>query len=76
MREGIAGQGALLAVPAPAEREVEGHGVAEPVARVLLETPVPHLDRTFDYLVAPELDAAAAVGTRVTVRFGAQESHG
>ena len=76
MREGIAGQGALLAVPAPAEREVEGHGVAEPVARVVLETPVPHLDRTFDYLVAPELDAAAAVGTRVTVRFGAQESHG
>lgn len=70
------GQGALLAAPAPAEREVTGTGVTLPVARVLLDTPVPHLDRPFDYLVPPELDVAAGVGTRVTVRFGGQEMHG
>ncbi|WP_315503610.1 primosomal protein N' [Actinomyces radicidentis] len=74
--QGPAGQGALLAAPAPAEREVTGTGVDLPVARVLLDTPVPHLDRPFDYLVPPELDVAAGVGTRVTVRFGGQEMHG
>lgn len=71
-----AAQGALLDAPAPAEHAVDGQGVAEPVARVLLDTPVPHLDRLFDYQVPPELDVAAAVGTRVTVRFGGQEMHG
>lgn len=69
-------QGALLAAPAPAQQRVEGHGVKDPVARVLLDTPVPHLDRTFDYLVPAELEVAAAVGTRVAVRFGGQETHG
>ncbi|MDU0347223.1 primosomal protein N', partial [Actinomyces sp. MRS3W] len=51
-------------------------GVSHPVARILLETAVPHLDRLFDYLVPPELDVAAGVGTRVVVRFGAQDLHG
>ncbi|MDO4244149.1 MAG: primosomal protein N' [Actinomyces sp.] len=69
-------QGELLALPAPADRRVEADGVAAPVARVLLDSPVAHLDRTFDYLVPAELDTAAAVGTRVVVRFGGQEMHG
>ena len=69
-------QDALMAVPASAQREVDGAGVTNPVARVLLDTPVPHLDRCFDYLVPPELDQAAGVGTRVTVRFGGQELQG
>ena len=54
---------ALLAVPAPAERRVTADGVTDPVARVLLDSPVPHLDRLFDYLVPPRLDAAAGIGT-------------
>jgi len=69
-------QGALLDAPATAARRVTAGGVLHPVARVLLETAVPHLDRTFDYLVPPELDVAAAVGTRVVVRFGRQDLHG
>ncbi|MFI6913672.1 primosomal protein N' [Streptosporangium sp. NPDC050284] len=40
-----------------------------PVARVLVDTPLPHLDRLFDYLVPAPLDAAAVPGTRVRIRF-------
>jgi len=46
------------------------------VARVLLESPVPHLDRPFDYLVTRELDAAARPGVRVRVRFGGRRLTG
>ncbi|GAA4507069.1 primosomal protein N' family DNA-binding protein [Brevibacterium yomogidense] len=42
---------------------------ALPVARVLLETAVPHLARTFDYGVTQQQDAEAVVGVRVRVRF-------
>ncbi|MET1035058.1 MAG: primosomal protein N' [Arthrobacter sp.] len=47
-----------------------------PIARVLLETPVPHLDRYYDYLVPADLAADARVGARVKVRFGGQELAG
>lgn len=46
------------------------------MARVLLESPVPHLDREFDYLVPPELDARAVPGSRVGVRFGGRDATG
>ncbi|MFC4327275.1 primosomal protein N' [Streptomyces andamanensis] len=42
-----------------------------PVARVLVDKGVLHLDRTFDYAVPAELDADAQPGVRVRVRFGA-----
>ena len=42
---------------------------ALPVARVCVDTALAHLDRPFDYLVPTELDAAAAAGVRVRVRF-------
>ena len=76
MSSEVAQQGVLLAAPAPARRPVALAGVSHPVARVLLDSPVPHLDRTFDYLVPAGLDAAAQVGTRVVVRLGGQEIHG
>lgn len=47
-----------------------------PVARVLVETPLPHLDRPFDYSVPAELDEAAQAGVRVKVRFNGQELSG
>ena len=47
-----------------------------PIARVLLDSPLPHLDRPFDYLVPAEYDAAARPGVRVKVRFGGQELAG
>ena len=40
-----------------------------PVARVALLTPVPHLDRIFDYEVPEELSATALAGVRVRVRL-------
>ncbi|MEU6914410.1 primosomal protein N' [Streptomyces olindensis] len=42
-----------------------------PVARVLVDKGVLHLDRYFDYAVPEELDAQAQPGVRVRVRFGA-----
>ena len=47
------------------------HPAAEllPVARVALLTPVPHLDRVFDYEVPEKLAAAAVPGVRVRVRL-------
>ena len=40
-----------------------------PVARVAVDSPLPHLDRLFDYRVPAELDVAAQPGVRVKVRF-------
>ncbi|MGW2636693.1 primosomal protein N' [Streptomyces sp. NPDC001348] len=42
-----------------------------PVARVLVDKGVLHLDRYFDYAVPEELDEQAQPGVRVRVRFGA-----
>ena len=39
------------------------------VARVAVETPLPHLDRLFDFAIPEELDAPAQPGCRVRVRF-------
>jgi primosomal protein N' (replication factor Y) len=47
-----------------------------PIARVLLDSPLPHLDRAFDYLVPANLDDDAVPGARVRVRFGGQELSG
>jgi primosomal protein N' (replication factor Y) len=40
-----------------------------PVARVVLDVPLPHLDRPFDYLVPAAMAEAAQPGVRVRVRF-------
>ena len=69
-------QGELLDPPEPGERTVTVAGVTDPVARVLLDSPVPHLDRTFDYLVPVAMAQEARPGTRVIVRFGEQEMRG
>ncbi|MET3933959.1 primosomal protein N' [Arthrobacter sp. OAP107] len=47
-----------------------------PVARVLIESPLPHLDRPFDYSVPAELDDDARPGVRVRVKFSGQELGG
>jgi len=48
----------------------------DPVARVLVDVPLAHLDRPFDYLV-PEGHAETAVpGARVKVRFAGQDVDG
>jgi primosomal protein N' (replication factor Y) len=47
-----------------------------PVARVLVDVPLAHLDRPFDYLVAAEQDETAVPGCRVRVRFAGQKVDG
>jgi primosomal protein N' (replication factor Y) len=49
------------AAPEPAEQR--------PVARVVVDSPLAHLDRPFDYLVPATLDADVVPGCRVRVRF-------
>ncbi len=62
--------------PAPARRarrpEVRVPAAADPVARVVVDVPLAHLDRVFDYLVPEGLDAAVVPGGRVRVRFAGQ----
>jgi len=50
----------------PGSREPAG---VDPVARLLVDVSLAHLDRPFDYLVPAELTDAAQPGTRARVRF-------
>lgn len=47
-----------------------------PVAVVVVDTPLTHLDRPFEYLVPEELDEAARPGVRVRVRFAGRDRDG
>ena len=49
---------------------------ADPVAGVVLDVPLPHLNRTFDYAVPESMDATAVPGARVRARFAGQEVDG
>jgi primosomal protein N' (replication factor Y) len=49
---------------------------ALPVAAVVVDTGLPHLDREFEYAVPPELAAAAQPGCRVRVRFAGRDLDG
>ena len=48
----------------------------DPVARVLVELPLAHLDRPFDYSVPATMSEAAVPGARVKVRFAGQDVDG
>ncbi|MDO7866876.1 primosomal protein N' [Nocardioides jiangxiensis] len=48
----------------------------DPVARVLVDTGLAHLDRAFDYLVPATLAADTVPGARVKVRFAGQDVDG
>ncbi|MFE9609434.1 primosomal protein N' [Streptomyces sp. NPDC006012] len=69
IRESVRGARAPRAKP----RTWRGAALAKelPVARVLVDKGVLHLDRYFDYAVPEELDEQAQPGVRVRVRFGA-----
>ncbi|WP_344969039.1 primosomal protein N' [Salinactinospora qingdaonensis] len=47
-----------------------------PVARVVVDTPLPHLDQPFDYLVPEAMDAQAVPGCRVRVGFNGRTLDG
>ncbi len=48
----------------------------DPVARVLVDLPLAHLDRPFDYSVPASMADAAVPGVRVKVRFAGQDVNG
>jgi primosomal protein N' (replication factor Y) (superfamily II helicase) len=49
---------------------------ADPVARVLVDVPLAHLDRTFDYAVPASMADDAQPGARVKVRFAGRDVDG
>lgn len=48
----------------------------DPIARVLVDLPLAHLDRPFDYLVPEPMADTAVPGARVKVRFAGQDVDG
>ncbi|MFG2208025.1 primosomal protein N' [Streptomyces sp. NPDC048638] len=74
IREAVRGRKAERAKP----RTWRGAELAAglPVARVLVDKGLVHLDRYFDYAVPAAMDAEAQPGVRVRVRFGAGEKGG
>ncbi len=48
----------------------------DPVAQVLVDVGLPHLDRPFDYLVPRSMGDTAVPGARVKVRFSGQDVDG
>lgn len=77
------GEGMQLELIQPSARarpkpKVGGEPVAEvdPVASVLVDTGLAHLDRPFEYLVPAAMADDAAPGVRVKVRFAGQDLDG
>ena len=66
---GRAGRGRAPRRRSPAAQAPAAH---LPVARVLVDVPLAHLDRPFDYLVPERLAESAVPGCRVRVRFAGQ----
>jgi primosomal protein N' (replication factor Y) len=61
--------------PRRTPKQVPGADV-DPVARVLVETPLAHLDRPFDYAVPATMAETAVPGARVKVRFAGKDLDG
>ncbi|TQN31315.1 replication restart DNA helicase PriA [Haloactinospora alba] len=75
------GEGTLFDTPRAATAAASGPkkrapAPEEPIARVAVDTPLPHLDRPFDYRVPESMHTTAVPGCRVRVRFGGQVRSG
>ncbi|MDT0201504.1 primosomal protein N' [Nocardioides sp. AE5] len=66
---------ARISKAAPARKQVE-LAATDPVARVLVDVALAHLDRTFDYAVPATMADSALPGVRVKVRFAGQDVDG
>ncbi|MEO3858409.1 primosomal protein N' [Acrocarpospora sp. B8E8] len=65
----------------PGKRKTPAKGAPDqaeqdPVARILVDSPLPHLDRPFDYLVPASMHEDAVPGCRVRVRFAGKLTDG
>ncbi|WP_432484439.1 primosomal protein N' [Kineococcus esterisolvens] len=56
--------------------QLEGVAGTDPVARVLVQVPLPHLDRPFDYLVPASMEHTAEPGRLVRVPFAGSDAEG
>ncbi len=72
---GIARVEARRAKP-PKTVEPPKAAATDPIARVLVDLPLAHLDRPFDYLVPESMAETAVPGARVKVRFAGQDVDG
>jgi primosomal protein N' (replication factor Y) (superfamily II helicase) len=61
---------------APAAKAAEPVAAEQPVARVLVDVPLAHLDREFDYAVPASMAEDAVPGARVKVRFAGRDVAG
>jgi len=61
---------------APAVKKPLEPAEVDPVAQVLVDLPLAHLDRPFDYAVPATMAGSAAPGARVKVRFAGQDVDG
>ncbi|RVX39466.1 primosomal protein N' (replication factor Y) [Nonomuraea polychroma] len=69
----------LDAVRPPASKDTKGAVVPapeRPVAKVAVDSPLPHLDRLFDYLIPAIMHETAQPGVRVRVRFAGKLADG
>src|SRR4051812_36864115 len=66
---------ARRAKPPPVKKAVE-LAELDPVAQVLVDLPLAHLDRPFDYGVPATMAESAVPGARVKVRFAGQDVDG
>lgn len=69
------------AAPTPRKRTVKAKPAQvaadrQPVARIVVDTGLAHLDRSFDYLVPKSLDELVVPGCRVKVRFAGRLADG
>ena len=60
----------------PKEKKPVARAEVDPVARVLVDVPLAHLDRPFDYAVPETMADDAQPGVRVKVRFAGQDVDG
>ncbi|WP_337060556.1 primosomal protein N' [Kineococcus sp. G2] len=57
-------------------KALEGVAATDPVASVLVQVPLPHLDRPFDYLVPASMEHTAEPGRLVRVPFAGSDVEG
>src|SRR5690242_20216350 len=60
----------------PAVKKPQAVAEVDPVAQVLVDVPLAHLDRPFDYAVPATMAETAVAGARVKVRFAGQDVDG
>jgi primosomal protein N' (replication factor Y) len=76
MREAVKASRAKAAATRKRKAAEVEPATTDPVAGVLVDVPLAHLDKPFDYLVPAAMADAAVPGARVKVRFAGQDVDG